>query len=104
MRSFVAACLDAADAAGASYADVRVVDTRTQSLSVRTGRVEAVSSGASFGFGVRVIADGAWGFASSSIVDPAAGYMVGPVRGRPLQGLHRDQARDPARRGFGPAR
>jgi TldD protein len=68
MRSFVAVCLDAADAAGASYADVRVVDTGTQSLSVRTGRVEAVSSGASFGFGVRVIADGAWGFASSSLV------------------------------------
>jgi TldD protein len=76
MRSFVAACLDAADAAGASYADVRVVDTRTQSLSVRTGRVEAVSSGASFGFGVRVIADGAWGFASSSIVDPAAAQRI----------------------------
>jgi TldD protein len=76
MRSFVAACLDAADAAGASYADVRVVDTATQSLSVRTGRVEAVSSGTSFGFGVRVVADGAWGFASSSLVTEAEAHRI----------------------------
>ncbi len=76
MRSFVAACLDAADSAGASYADVRVVDTRTQSLSVRTGRVEAVASSASFGFGVRVIVDGAWGFASSSQVTGAEAVRV----------------------------
>ncbi len=76
MRSFVAACLDAADVAGASYADVRVVDTRTQALSVRTGRVEAVSASASFGFGVRVIADGAWGFAASSDVTEAAAQSV----------------------------
>jgi TldD protein len=73
MKSFVAACLDAADAAGAHYADVRVVDTSSQALSVRSGRVEAVGSSASFGFGVRVIVDGAWGFASSSeVTDDAA--------------------------------
>jgi TldD protein len=68
LRSFVDACLDAATYAGASYADVRVVDTSTQSISVRSGRVEAIESASSFGFGVRVIADGRWGFASSSEV------------------------------------
>lgn len=68
MRSFVAACLDEAVSAGASYADARVVETRSQDLSVRTGRVEGVRSSTSFGFGVRVIADGAWGFAASSDV------------------------------------
>jgi TldD protein len=68
LRSFVDACLDAATLAGAAYADVRVVDTATQGLSVRSGRVEGVESSTSFGFGVRVVADGAWGFASSSEV------------------------------------
>jgi TldD protein len=68
LRSFVDACLGAAALAGASYTDVRVVDTATQSISVRTGRVEGIESSTAFGFGVRVIANGAWGFASSSEV------------------------------------
>ncbi|MDO8963820.1 MAG: TldD/PmbA family protein [Coriobacteriia bacterium] len=66
MREFCAACLDAAALAGASYADVRVTDTETQSIKVRNGALEGIESGASFGFGVRVIADGAWGFAASN--------------------------------------
>ncbi|HEY5387053.1 MAG TPA: TldD/PmbA family protein, partial [Thermoleophilia bacterium] len=76
MRSFIAACLDAALAAGATYADVRVVDTVTQGVSVRNGVVEGVESSSSFGFGVRVIADGAWGFASSSDVTEASAAHV----------------------------
>lgn len=68
MRSFISACLDAAELAGATYADVRVVNTTVEQLSVRTGRVDAIETSASFGFGVRVIADGAWGFASCSDV------------------------------------
>ncbi len=66
MKQFCGECLDAATAAGASYADVRVTDTLTQSLSVRNGVVEGISSSSSLGFGVRVVADGAWGFAASS--------------------------------------
>lgn len=68
LRSFADTCLDAAALAGAAYADVRIVETSTQSLAVRTGRVEGIESSGSFGFGVRVIADGCWGFASSSEV------------------------------------
>lgn len=76
MKSFVAACLDAAVASGATYADVRVTDTSTERLKVRNATVEAVESSSSFGFGVRVIADGAWGFASSSDVTGAKGAAV----------------------------
>jgi TldD protein len=76
MRSIVSAALDAADAAGASYADVRLVDTLTQSLSMRTGRVDEVSSSASFGLGVRVLADGAWGFSSTSAVTETEAVRV----------------------------
>ncbi|HEY5518394.1 MAG TPA: DNA gyrase modulator, partial [Cellulomonas sp.] len=68
MKQFCEQCLDAAVVAGASYVDVRVTDTLTQALSVRNGVVEGISGGSSFGFGVRVVADGAWGFAASSEV------------------------------------
>jgi predicted Zn-dependent protease len=44
MRGFCEECLDAAVAAGASYADVRVTDTTTQALSVRNGVVEGVQT------------------------------------------------------------
>jgi TldD protein len=76
MREFCASCLDAAKRAGAGYADVRVTDTETQAISVRNGTVEGIESGASLGFGVRVIADGAWGFASSSEMTPEAAQRV----------------------------
>jgi TldD protein len=76
MRGFLADCLDAAVRAGATYADARVTDTVTQSLSVRNGAVEGIQSTSSIGFGVRVIADGAWGFAASSELTPASAELT----------------------------
>lgn len=70
MRQLVADALEAARSAGASYADARVVETKREGISVRTGRVEGVESGESLGIGVRVIADGAWGFAGTSDLAP----------------------------------
>ncbi|HET8547111.1 MAG TPA: TldD/PmbA family protein, partial [Bryobacteraceae bacterium] len=64
----------------ASYCDIRISRYRDQNLAVRmnpergtsrTLEVPAVSDSGSFGFGVRVIADGAWGFAASPVVTPA---------------------------------
>jgi TldD protein len=66
MKRLVSVALDAAALAGASYADARVVLTSEERISVRTGRVEAIERSESLGIGVRVIADGAWGFASTS--------------------------------------
>jgi len=76
VKHFCGECLDAAVAAGASYADVRVTDKATQALSVRNGVVEGVENRTTMGFGVRVIADGAWGFASSSDLSPEAAVRV----------------------------
>jgi len=58
--------LDTALARGATYADVRIVRRRRQEVSVRNGVVDSLADLESQGFGVRVIADGAWGFASSA--------------------------------------
>ncbi len=66
MRDIVAAALDAAEVAGATYAEARVVSERSERISVRTGRVEGIASSETLGLGIRVIADGAWGFAATS--------------------------------------
>src|SRR5262245_11037721 len=58
-----AAAVDAALAAGASYADARAVLRRAQSVHTKNGRVEAADDRESEGIGVRVLVDGAWGFA-----------------------------------------
>jgi TldD protein len=65
MRDLTDRALDTAATGGAGYADVRVVRRRDESITIKTGRVEGVASGESEGFGVRVLVDGAWGFASS---------------------------------------
>src|ERR671922_1373497 len=57
--------LDAAKSAGASYADVRISRNRNQALFTRERRVQNLVDNETFGFGVRVLVDGAWGFAAS---------------------------------------
>ena len=62
--------LEAAKSAGASYADVRISRNRTQNVFTRERRVQGVVDNETFGFGVRVLVDGAWGFAASSMLTP----------------------------------
>ena len=68
MRDLTQRALDTATSLGAGYADVRIVRRLDESIAIKTGRVEGVASGESEGFGVRVLVNGAWGFASSSIL------------------------------------
>jgi TldD protein len=65
MKQILAWALDTAMQRGASYADARVVDDRTRALSTKNGKVSHASDSESLGLGMRVIADGAWGFAAS---------------------------------------
>jgi TldD protein len=76
MRELVQRAIDTATQRGASYADVRVVRRAEESISIKSGRVEGVSFGESEGFGVRVLVDGAWGFASSSDLSASAAEEV----------------------------
>ena len=66
MKDLLLRALDTARLRGASYADARFVDEERQVVLVKDGRVEAVTSDTSRGIGVRVIANGGWGFAASS--------------------------------------
>ena len=126
MRSFVAACLDAADAAGASYADVRVVDTQhrgpLRADGAGRGRVHRAAPSASACVSSptapgasrpprsspttrpsgsparpsrsRAPARSSAGSPGRAVsAGPAGRRLVGPLRDRPVQHLHRDEAR-----------
>ncbi|MBJ7609904.1 MAG: TldD/PmbA family protein [Candidatus Dormibacteraeota bacterium] len=71
MRDRAATALDAAVAAGAAYADCRVVERTVQSVTIRNGRVNNVSELEDAGTGIRVLVDGAWGFCGTQRDDPA---------------------------------
>src|SRR5512137_159798 len=66
MRELTDRALDVARAKGATYADIRIMRRETQTLEMKNGVMENLSLADTYGFGVRVVADGAWGFASSS--------------------------------------
>jgi TldD protein len=71
MQRIIEEALIAAKKFSASYADVRVIDRAEEEISAKNGSVEGIKSTTSKGFGVRVIADGAWGFSSSFVLTEA---------------------------------
>jgi TldD protein len=65
MKDIASWALNTAEVRGATYCDLRIVDERARSLSTKNGKVGHASDAESLGIGIRVIADGAWGFAAS---------------------------------------
>ena len=57
--------LDTASLRGAAYGDVRVMHLRQRDLTTKNGQVGTLSQNESIGLGIRVLANGAWGFAST---------------------------------------
>src|SRR6202041_2643510 len=72
MKDISSWALNIAAQRGATYADTRIADDRARALSTKNGKVGGASDAESFGVGVRVIADGAWGFAASADLSRAA--------------------------------
>ena len=66
MKELASWALDTATQRGATYADVRAVDERGRALATKNGKIGNASDSRSRGFNVRVLVDGAWGFASSA--------------------------------------
>ncbi|MCK9225133.1 MAG: TldD/PmbA family protein [Candidatus Muirbacterium halophilum] len=54
---------------GAEYADIRIVEMKDEELRVKNGKISDVTNAVSLGYGIRVIVDGAWGFAASSVMN-----------------------------------
>lgn len=69
MKELTQRAINTAQLSGAEYVDVRIVRRKTQSVEVKNGRPEAISEGEEYGFGIRVLVQGYWGFASSYKVE-----------------------------------
>jgi TldD protein len=77
--------VEAAQKAGAGYADARFGSDETESLSVKNQEMEGVSRSSSQGVGIRVLVDGYWGFAATARslpedIERAAGQAVAIAR------------------------
>jgi TldD protein len=65
MKEIAGWALDILNRSGATYGDLRLVDDRHRSLATKNGKVSSASDSESVGVGIRVLADGAWGFAAT---------------------------------------
>ncbi|OGP88230.1 MAG: peptidase C69 [Deltaproteobacteria bacterium RBG_16_48_10] len=68
MKKLIGNILDLATLKGVDYADIRIVHRHFEEMEVKNGNVEALTYNEDFGFGIRLLYQGAWGFASSSKV------------------------------------
>jgi len=65
MLDWAAWGIETAKLRGATYADARVMDVRLREITTKNGEVGTLLESESLGIGIRVIASGAWGFAST---------------------------------------
>src|ERR1700726_659025 len=65
MQDWANWAIDTAKRRGASYADARVMDIRQRDIGTKNGEVGTLVESESLGIGIRVVAGGAWGFAST---------------------------------------
>ena len=89
MKQLALDALDLALRPGVTYADVRVIESRERELSTKNGRPGNVSSAESTGLGIRVLADGCWGFAATDDltkpgIESAAHLAIGIARASAL--------------------
>lgn len=71
MKDKLKTTIDYLKSRGVNYGDIRYVRAETESIHLTDETVDTLSKDIDQGFGIRVIADGAWGFASSSICTAA---------------------------------
>ncbi len=71
VRELMMEALDAAQRAGASWADVRIARNRNNSVQTRERQVTDVVDTDTMGCGVRVLVDGCWGFAATQQLSKA---------------------------------
>lgn len=68
MKELIENILDLARMKKVDYADMRVIRRQSEEIGVKNGKVEALTQDSDSGFGIRVLSQGAWGFAASSKV------------------------------------
>src|SRR5688572_2998060 len=71
------AAVEGALAAGARYADARVMLMRTEGMSARNGVVEGLRQNETAGVGVRALIGSSWGFFATPNLDAASARRAG---------------------------
>ena len=66
VKELLTAAIDAAKAAGATWADARIGRYRQNFVGTREKQIVQVGDTDSIGIGIRALVNGAWGFAASS--------------------------------------
>ncbi len=66
MKEYTDIALNRADMAGAVFADMRIVEERQNRIFVQRRSLKLVDETESFGYCIRVLLNGSWGFASST--------------------------------------
>ena len=77
MEDIAQQAVEAALAAGATYADARVMEIRTEAMSARNGVVEALDREERAGIGVRALIGSSWGFFAVPDVGSKAARRAG---------------------------
>ena len=77
MFDLAAAAVEAALAAGARYADARVMLMRTESIAARNGVIERLRQNETAGVGVRALIGSSWGFQATPDLSDAAARAAG---------------------------
>src|SRR5215471_11780702 len=65
MKDLALRALDLVSRPGTTYADVRAIVSREREITTKNGKPGHVASADSTGLGIRVLADGSWGFAAT---------------------------------------
>lgn len=63
MKDLTDLALNITNMAGASFADIRLVEKKQNSIYVQRRSLNSIDETESFGYGIRVLINGAWGFA-----------------------------------------
>jgi TldD protein len=71
------AAVEAAVAAGARYADARVMHRRTEAMNARNGQIEDLDQAEDAGLGVRALVGSGWGFYAVPDPSPVAARAAG---------------------------
>lgn len=77
MFDYAMAAVEGALAAGASYADARVVATRTEKIEVLNQKLQDVDRAETIGVGVRALIGSSWGFFATADLTMAAARRAG---------------------------
>ena len=75
MFDYAAAAVEGALAAGATYADARVVVAKQETISVQNQAVESIDRAEQAGVGVRALVGSSWGFFATA--DPSSAGRAG---------------------------